>query len=76
MFENAVSYVTLSENLMNVDELKVLPQIKFISTFNNEILGEFHLSDSELSSLNKLKGSEAIKIKNSGFRLNRYPSLP
>lgn len=86
VLKNAQSYVLIKNNrkyLKAADLLEsvdLINSVKVYSTFNNEILAEFNLSQEAVQQLKtkleeKLK-SEFNEIWNSGYKLNTRPATP
>ena len=60
--------------------MDVVNNVKIYSMFNNELLGEFHLSPEIVKEMKeKIKNKDLKSVKelwDSGYKLNNHPTLP
>ena len=63
-----------------VNSVELLNNVKVYSTFNNEVLGEFNLSDDAVNQIKTLRkenrATQIDEIWNSGYKLNTNPTIP
>jgi len=86
VIKNAQDYVLIKQNKYSADikdminSLDVIGKVKIYSSYNNEILGSFELSENEAKAIKdgieKNDSAQYRKIFLNGYKLNQNPALP
>jgi hypothetical protein len=82
-FYNATGYILDKKNLklavdkkINTEAIKTISKIKIISTFNNEVLCSFSVTDDQLLEMQKHADLSQEILISPALKVNSHPSLP